>query len=201
MSSLGGKNSNERVGVPVWMYSEMRMRTPPAVSRACLARTRTDKLGAEGFEPSKRCRNGFTARPLWPLGHTPSPTPSRPKGTTSSSSQPCRFYSSHALRSSRDRGCGTPRPISRRATRHDGRCAVADFTYAVCSRKSNSPSIVAKTNEIEMMKRFGISPPPCASRCKCVPQRDAPGFIVRISRRSQVTRSGSARSVWSGTAC
>ncbi len=28
-------------------------------------------LGAEGFEPSKTYVNGFTARPLWPLGYTP----------------------------------------------------------------------------------------------------------------------------------
>jgi len=29
------------------------------------------RLGAEGFEPSKANANGFTARSLWPLGHTP----------------------------------------------------------------------------------------------------------------------------------
>lgn len=28
-------------------------------------------MGADGFEPSKTCVNGFTAHPLWPLGHTP----------------------------------------------------------------------------------------------------------------------------------
>jgi hypothetical protein len=28
-------------------------------------------MGAVGFEPTKALANGFTARPLWPLGHTP----------------------------------------------------------------------------------------------------------------------------------
>ena len=29
------------------------------------------RMGAVGFEPTKALANGFTARPLWPLGHTP----------------------------------------------------------------------------------------------------------------------------------
>jgi len=32
-----------------------------------------DMVGAGGFEPPKAYANGFTARPLWPLGHTPIP--------------------------------------------------------------------------------------------------------------------------------
>ena len=30
-----------------------------------------ERLGAGGFEPPKANANGFTARPLWPLGYTP----------------------------------------------------------------------------------------------------------------------------------
>ena len=29
-------------------------------------------MGREGFEPPKRFRNGFTARPIWPLWNLPS---------------------------------------------------------------------------------------------------------------------------------
>ena len=28
-------------------------------------------MGREGFEPPKRFRNGFTARPIWPLWNLP----------------------------------------------------------------------------------------------------------------------------------
>ena len=32
---------------------------------------RPGNMGAVGFEPTKANANGFTARPLWPLGYTP----------------------------------------------------------------------------------------------------------------------------------
>lgn len=37
------------------------------LSHACFR----SKMGRVGFEPTKAYANGFTARPLWPLGHRP----------------------------------------------------------------------------------------------------------------------------------
>ncbi len=38
----------------------------------------TPLVGRAGFEPAKAYANGFTDRPLWPLGHLPTPAWSHP---------------------------------------------------------------------------------------------------------------------------